>query len=78
VRFAVFQGRRVQIIDIDDPSGEHAIEFVDPSTEASGAVLAVYSSGKEWSDARVSISPKVESLAAEFVEWALRIARQEI
>jgi hypothetical protein len=78
VRFTVFQGRRVQIIEIDDPNGEHALEFADPSIEASGAVLAVYSTGKEWSDARVSISPKMESLPAEFVEWALQIARQEI
>lgn len=78
MRFAVFQGRRVQINDIDDVSGEHVIEFVDPAIEVNGAVLAVYSSGEDWSDVRVSISPRVESVSAEFVEWALGIARQQV
>lgn len=78
MRYEVFQGRHVQVIDIDDVSGEHVIEFVDPTIESSGAVLAVYSSGESWSDARVSISPRVEGVPVEFVEWALDIARLQI
>ncbi|MEU4806374.1 hypothetical protein [Actinosynnema sp. NPDC023587] len=78
MRYEAFQGRRVQVIEIDDVSGEHVIEFVDPAIEANGAVLAIYSSGEGWPDARVSINPKVESVSAEFVEWALQIARRQM
>ncbi|WP_182885529.1 polymorphic toxin-type HINT domain-containing protein [Microbispora sp. H10885] len=69
VRYEIFQGRRIQVINIDDVSGEHVIEFVDSATESVGAVLAIHSSGEGWPDARVSINPRVESVSAEFMVW---------
>ncbi|MCZ4099800.1 hypothetical protein [Streptomyces sp. H39-C1] len=78
MRYEVFQDRRIQVIDIDDTNGEHVIEFVDPTIDESGSILAVYGSGDGWSDAQVSISPKVESVSAEFVEWALSVARRKM
>jgi hypothetical protein len=74
----MFQGRRIQVIEIDDISGEHVVEFVDSATQSVGAVLAIHSSGEGWPDARVSISPRVESVSAEFMDWALGVARQLI
>ncbi|MDX6740733.1 hypothetical protein [Actinocorallia sp. A-T 12471] len=38
--------------------------------------MAIYNTTDEWSNARVSISPRVESVAEEFMEWARRVARQ--
>ena len=76
MRYAEFHGRRVQVIEIDDVSGEHVIEFVDSAIDESGAALAIYGYDKGWSNARVSISPRVESVPAEFIEWALELARR--
>ncbi|SDX60300.1 hypothetical protein SAMN05421504_103229 [Amycolatopsis xylanica] len=64
------------IIDVDDVSGERVLEFIDSNTEEAGAILAVYNTSEEWSNAKVSISPKVDGISVEFMEWALRLARQ--
>lgn len=76
MRYEEFDGRRIQIIDIDDVSGERVLEFVDSDAEELGAVLAVYNSSEEWSRAKVSINPRVDGISVEFMNWALQIARQ--
>lgn len=75
MRFATFEDRRIQVIDIDDVGDERVLEFVDPSTDPDGAVLAVFSSSDDWSSAQVSISPRVESVSVEFMKWALQVAQ---
>lgn len=75
MRVETFKGRDVQIINIEEAGGEHIVEFVDSATESVGAVLAIYSAGEDWSEARVSISPRIDSVSTEFMEWALVIAR---
>ncbi|RXR27865.1 hypothetical protein EQW78_05075 [Oerskovia turbata] len=75
MRYELFRGRRFQIIDLDDVTGEHVIEFADPETGE--AILAVYS-GEGCSEVYVSTSPKMSGVPADFVEWAIAIARRRL
>ncbi|MFD8494918.1 hypothetical protein [Amycolatopsis sp. NPDC059657] len=76
MRYEEFNGRRVQVIDFDDVSGERVLEFIDSNTEEVGAVLAVYNTSDEWANAKVSISPRVDGVSVEFMDWALRLAQR--
>jgi hypothetical protein len=76
VRYEIFKGRSVQVIDIDDAGGERVLEFIDSATESLGAVLAVHNTTEDWANAMVSISPRVDGVSVEFMEWALRTTRQ--
>jgi hypothetical protein len=78
VRVEDFDGRLIQVIDFDDVSGEHVVEFVDQASTDSGAILAVYSSEDGWADAKVSISPRHNDVSAGFLEWALGVAKELI
>lgn len=71
-----YQGRRIKVVSFDDAtSGEYIIEFVDPAVSSTDSVIAVFTRGAGWSDARASISPRVDDVSAEFLAWALGIAR---
>lgn len=76
MRYELFRGRRVRVVDIDDVTGEHVIEFVNPETNE--AILAVYNSGEDCSEVYVSTSPKVSGVPVDFVEWAIAIARRRL
>jgi hypothetical protein len=74
-----YKGRPIQVIELDDAiSDEHVIEFVDPDHSSTGSLIAVFNNGPDWSHARVSLSPRVENLPADFVLWALGVAREMI
>lgn len=75
MRNETFQGRPVHVTYLCDSNDEHVAEFVDPALYPDGAVLAVLSMTGDWSDARLSINPEVDSVPVDFVEWAIRIAR---
>lgn len=72
----MFRDRPIHITDFDDVNGERVIEFADVATDADEVLMAVHNSGERWSDAKVSISPKVVEVPAEFMAWALQIARR--
>lgn len=75
----LYNGRAIQVIELDDAiSEEHVIEFRDPLLSPTDSVVAVFNDGADWSSARVSISPRVDNLSADFVSWALRVARDLI
>ncbi|WP_194892618.1 hypothetical protein [Catenulispora pinisilvae] len=76
MRYEMFKDRRIHIIDLDDVNGERVIEFSDPATGPHESLLAVYNSGEHWSDAKVSVSPRAGDVPAEFMEWAIQIARR--
>ena len=78
MRVESYNGRSIQVIDFDDVGGEHVVEFVDQAAADSGAILAVYSSEDSWADAKVSISPRRSDVSANFLEWALRVAKELI
>jgi hypothetical protein len=72
----LYNGRDIQVIELDDAiSEEHVIEFRDPAQSPTDSVVAVFNSGADWSSAQVTLSPRVESLPADFVLWALGVAR---
>ncbi len=72
----LYGGRTIQVIELDDAiSGEHVIEFRDPDLSPTDSVIAVFNSESDWSSARVALSPRVDSLSAAFVLWALGVAR---
>ncbi len=72
----LFDGRRVQVIDFDDAiSDERVIEFRDPDLSPTDSMIMVFNSGSDWSSAQVAFSPRVDSLPAPFVLWALAVAR---
>ncbi|WAP55055.1 hypothetical protein [Streptomyces sp. S465] len=75
-----FQGKEFDVIDFDDvTSGERVIEFVDPERSAFGSLVAVTISGDGgWGEASVSISPRIQSISAEFMRWALDVAHSKI
>ena len=71
----VFEGRVIRVIELDDATAdEYVLEFIDPDVSANDAVLAVFIRGAQWSNARVTISPKADSLPVGFVLWALGLA----
>jgi hypothetical protein len=75
----MFDGRAIQVIQFDDvTSDEHVIEFRDPDLSSTDSVIAVFNTGSDWSSARVSLSPRVESLSANFALWALGVAQDMI
>jgi hypothetical protein len=75
----LYNGREIQVIELDDAiSEEHVVEFRDPALSSTDSVVAVFNSGVDWSTARVTLSPRVDSLPADFVFWALGIARNII
>lgn len=76
MRYEMFKDRRIQVIDFSDVNGERAIEFVDTTTGSNEALFAVYNSGDHWSEAKVGIDPQAQDVSAEFMEWALQIARR--
>jgi hypothetical protein len=76
MRYELYNGRQVQVIDIDDVNGERVLEFVDSEMESVGAILAIHNRADEWSSAQVSISPGVDSVSVEFMQWALSMAQQ--
>lgn len=72
-----YEGRKVQVISFDDSrSGDYVVEFIDPIVSSTDSVVAIFNHDSDWSDARVSISPRVDSVSAEFLIWALDIARR--
>jgi hypothetical protein len=75
--FEEFGGRQIRVKLFDDvTSGEFVVEFVDPAISASDSVVAVFNVDPGWSGARISISPKVKDVSAEFLLWALEAARR--
>lgn len=74
-----YENRKIQVVCFDDAtSDERVVEFIDPVVSSVGAVVAVFSRGSDWNDARVSINPKLDSVPAAFLIWALGIARRMI
>ncbi|GIJ81487.1 hypothetical protein SAMN05443287_1153 [Micromonospora phaseoli] len=72
-----YEGRKIQVVSFDDAtSDEHVIEFIDPAVSSAGSVVAVFNRGSDWRDARVSINPKLDGVSAEFLIWALNVARR--
>ena len=72
-----YEGREIRVINFDDGTvGEHIIEFVDPAISQSDSIVAIFSRGSGWSDARVTISPRVDGVSADFLYWAMGIARR--
>jgi hypothetical protein len=72
----IYEGRQIQVISFDDvTSDEYVIEFVDPAVSPTDSLVAVFSADADWSSARVSINPDVDAVSAEFLVWALKIAR---
>lgn len=78
MRVENFDGRAIQVIDFDDVSGEHVVEFVDQAMADSGAIIAVYSSEDDWVDSKISISPRHDGVSVNFLEWALGVAKELI
>jgi hypothetical protein len=75
-----FKGNEFEVIDFDDvTSDERVIEFIDPERGALGSLVAVSVSGDgDWAEASVSISPRIQSVPAEFMRWALDVAHSKI
>ncbi|WP_433551259.1 hypothetical protein ACQP08_26720 [Micromonospora zamorensis] len=72
-----FEGREIRVVSFDDAtSDEHVIEFVDPAVSPVESVVVVFNGGSNWHEARVSISPKLDGVSAEFLIWALGVARR--
>ncbi len=78
MRVESFGRRAIQVIDFDDVSGEHVVEFVDQAMVDSGAIIAVYPSGDYWVETRVSISPRHDGVSVKFLEWALGVTEELI
>ena len=74
--YEIYEGRQIQVISFDDvKADEYVIEFVDPAVSVNDSLVAVFSVDADWSSARVSINPDVDAVSAEFLVWALKIAR---
>lgn len=72
-----YEGRKIQVVSFDDAtSDERIVEFIDPAVSSAESVVAVFNRGSDWHDARVSINPRLDSVSAEFLIWALNIARR--
>jgi hypothetical protein len=72
----IFNGREIQVIELDDAIiDEYVVEFRDPLISLEDSIIAISSGGTDWSSARISLSPRVDSLSVEFVSWALQVAR---
>ena len=66
----VYNGRDIQVITFDDAtSGEFVIEFVDPSMSATDSAMAVINFGSNWETAKVSLSPRVDSVSVDLMVW---------
>ncbi|WP_410585586.1 hypothetical protein [Amycolatopsis sp. lyj-108] len=76
----VFNGSEIEVIDFDDAtSGEHVIEFRDPSWRSNEAVIAIsIPDGGSWSDAVASVNPRRNDVPVSFVIWAIGVAKKRM
>jgi hypothetical protein len=71
-----FRDRIIGIADFDEvSSGEHVIEFHDPTIAETGSHVAFVIPGDaDWKDATVSINPHLSKTSADLVAWAIQTA----
>ncbi|MEU1208628.1 MULTISPECIES: hypothetical protein [Nocardia] len=74
----IFQGRQIQILDVDDLSvDQRAFEFTDPAIPAPGSHFAVVvPDDGTWNDAVVRISPAVNEVPVDLLLWAIAKAKE--
>ena len=76
----LFNGRMIEVLDISDAiSGERVIEFRDHVKWGNDTAVAIsVPDGGEWTDAMVSINPRIGDVPVGLLLWAIGLAEGKI